>query len=85
MKIVFFTYFYSPDLSPGAFRSEILAAELIKRINVEDQLHIITTYPNRYKSFNQEAEDIEQHNNLFIHRLRVPSTWRSNIWSNYLI
>jgi len=65
MKLVFFTYFYRPDVSPGAFRSEALVRSLSKKKDIE-LLHVITTQPNRYSSFTSEEESFVKENNIIL-------------------
>jgi len=72
LKIVFFTFYYPPDLSAGSFRAIALAQALSKRLNNNDELHIITTHPNRYATHRVEAEDIEIDGKTIIHRIDVP-------------
>ena len=48
MKIVLFTFYYPPDLSAGSFRAVALVEALSKKISLEDELHVVTTHPNRY-------------------------------------
>ena len=73
MKIVFFTFYYSPDLCAGSFRAAALVKALAKKLGDNDQLHVITTHPNRYAAHRVEAEDIEINGNVTIHRIAVPS------------
>ena len=73
MKIVFFTFYYSPDLCAGSFRAAALVKALAKKLGNNDQLHVITTHPNRYASHRVEADDIEIDGNITIHRIAVPS------------
>ena len=73
MKIVFFTFYYPPDLCAGSFRAISLAKELSKKIGRNDELHIITTHPNRYIEFREKAKDFELISNVRIHRIKVPS------------
>jgi len=72
MKIVFFTFYYPPDLCAGSFRSVSLARELSKKLNSGDELHIITTHPNRYASHKVKASDIELDGKIVVHRIAVP-------------
>ena len=72
MKIVFFSFYYSPDLCAGSFRAEALASALAKKLSTNDELHVITTHPNRYADYREEAEDIEVNGNVTIHRVSVP-------------
>lgn len=73
MKIVFLTFYYPPDLSAGSFRAVTLVTALFKKISSEDELHVITTHPNRYPSHKVVAEDIETEENITIHRIKVPT------------
>jgi glycosyltransferase involved in cell wall biosynthesis len=73
MKIVFYTFYYSPDLCAGSFRAAALVKALAKKLGDNDQLHVITTHPNRYASHRVEANDIETNGNVTIHRISVPS------------
>ena len=72
MKIIFFTFYYPPDLCAGSFRSVSLAHELSKKLNNGDELHIITTHPNRYASHKVMAKDLEIDGKITIHRIAVP-------------
>ena len=73
MKIVFFTFYYPPDLCAGSFRAIALAQALSKRMKDDDELHIITTHPNRYENHRVRADNIEIHENIIVHRITVPS------------
>lgn len=72
MKVVFFTFYYPPDLCAGSFRAAALVKALTKKLSDNDQLHVITTHPNRYASHRIEAKDIEVNGNITIHRIAVP-------------
>ena len=71
MKILFFTFYFPPDLSAGSFRSKALVKAL-KSCNRKLDIHIITTIPNRYSSFEQECESVEYLDTATIHRIIVP-------------
>ena len=72
MKIVFFTFYYPPDLCAGSFRAVALARALAKKLGTNDELHVITTHPNRYANHRVEVEDIEVDGKVTIHRIAVP-------------
>ena len=72
MKIVFFTFYYPPDLSAGSFRAAALVKALSTKLANGDELHIITSHPNRYKNHRVEAKDIEVEGQITIHRIPVP-------------
>ena len=83
MKIVFFTFYYPPDLCAGSFRAIALAQALSKIMKNDDELHIITTHPNRYENHRVKASDIEVHGNITIHRISV-SSHKSGMFSQAL-
>jgi len=72
MKIVFFTFYYPPDLSAGSFRAIALAKALSSKMGSGDEIHVITTHPNRYASHRVDAEDLEVDGKITIHRIVVP-------------
>ena len=73
MKIVFFTFYFPPDLSAGSFRSIAFSQSLKKMLNPVDKIDIITSHPNRYKTHLVEAQDLEFDEMITIHRINVPS------------
>lgn len=73
MRFVFFTFYYPPDLSAGSFRSIALAKSLKEVLRPEDEIHIITTQPNRYNSYSLKAKNTEKDGLITIHRINVPS------------
>ena len=46
---------------------------MARKLGNTGEVHVITTSPNRYSSFKQEAPHFEQQGNLFIHRIKIPS------------
>ena len=72
LKIVFFTFYYPPDLCAGSFRASALAQAFSKRMKDNDELHIVTTHPNRYESHRINADNIELFGNITVHRISVP-------------
>ena len=72
MKLVFISFFYSPDLCAGSFRATALVSALEKNLNDGDELHVITTIPNRYSSHKVIAQARETHGKVTIHRLNIP-------------
>jgi hypothetical protein len=73
LRIVFFTFYYPPDLCAGSFRAISLAESLSSKISKDGELHIITTHPNRYKEHKKTAKDYECIKNIHIHRINVPA------------
>jgi len=73
MKIVFFSFYYRPDLSAGSFRSAALSKALEKILRTKDELHVITTQPNRYQTHRVKADKNEVRGKIMIHRISVPN------------
>ncbi|MFL5482605.1 MAG: glycosyltransferase family 4 protein [Gemmatimonadaceae bacterium] len=72
MRILVLSFYYRPDLSAGSFRVAALADALVKLLPRGGQVDVITTLPNRYKSFTAEAPETEQSESLSIHRVALP-------------
>ncbi len=72
MNILFLSFFFEPDLSAGSFRNSPLFKELLSRIGNDDHIHVVTTLPNRYHSYKQEAKAVEIGSNFRIDRLTLP-------------
>jgi Glycosyl transferases group 1 len=72
MKILFLTFHYEPDLSAGAFKNTPLVKSLLSKMNSTDTIEVITTMPNRYHSFKNEALLFEKRDGLTIHRINLP-------------
>ena len=72
MKILYLTFYFEPDLCAGSFRNTPLAYELNRQLNEEDEVHVITTMPNRYQSFKEHALETERIDKLLIHRISIP-------------
>lgn len=72
-RILYLSYFYSPDLGAGSFRNTALSQALSKKLKEDDQIDVLSTLPNRYKLDKLTANVYEQINNLYIHRFKVAS------------
>ena len=72
VKFCFFTFYYPPDLSAGSFRTKALVENLIAQMNSNDSLVVITTSPNRYRSYEVKAETLKIKRNLKIYRISLP-------------
>lgn len=71
-KILFLTFYYSPDLSAGSFRNTSLSEKIIEMSNHNILLDVFTTQPNRYSSYKVDIDNIEKNNNLNITRIEIP-------------
>ena len=66
------SFYYTPDLSAGSFRTTALVHSLQKNTTKDMHIDVVTTLPNRYKSFNSEALEYEQHEKLDVFRVKLP-------------
>lgn len=77
MNILCLTFYFDPDLSPGSFRSTTLVNELSSQLNPTDSIHIVTTQPNRYSSYQPTAAAHEEWHHggcpIMIQRVTVPT------------
>lgn len=73
LKILFLTFYYSPDLCAGSFRSAALVKALQSLLPLGSHIEIITTIPNRYSSFSTDALEFENEENISIRRIKLPS------------
>jgi len=72
LRVVFFTFYYPPDLCAGSFRAVALVEAYKKKLQPGDELHVVTTHPNRYAEHRVEAKDREHSGAVTIHRIQVP-------------
>lgn len=66
------TFYYHPDLCAGSFRSKAFINALQPLLQSDDSIDIITTMPNRYKSFRREAAPFEEDGQIRIIRVQLP-------------
>ena len=73
MKILILTFYCKPDLCAGSFRSSAFINALRPLLKDNDAVDVITTMPNRYKTFRREAVPLEVDGNINIIRMQLPS------------
>lgn len=71
-KILYLSFYFEPDLCAGSFRNSPLAEELANQVKEDAEIHVITTLPNRYNTFDSNAAAFEKKNNLIINRILIP-------------
>ena len=71
MKILILSFNYQPDFCAGSFRSAALINYLRQEIDEDDQIEVITTMPNRYKSLKNPAIEYEEDDKVIIRRIPV--------------
>lgn len=72
MRILILTFYFEPDLCAGSFRMGPFVKALAAAAPADAEIDVVTTLPNRYQSFSQEAAEVEQQGNVSIRRVRVP-------------
>lgn len=72
MRILFLSYYFEPDLSAGSFRNTALFKALLAKFSDEDSIHVITTMPNRYASYQVGSLEHEEGGNYVIDRIKTP-------------
>lgn len=72
MKILYLTFYFEPDLCAGSFRNTPLVQELSKQLSFDDTIEVITTFPNRYNSYQVQAQAHEIKGNIIINRINIP-------------
>jgi hypothetical protein len=72
MNILFLTFNFEPDLCAGSFRNTSLSGALSADLKGDDSIDVVTTYPNRYKTYKKNAPSFEVKGNLHIYRVSVP-------------
>lgn len=73
MKLLILSFYYHPDLSAGSFRTSALVKALLEQLPADAQIELITTLPNRYSSFTNDAPEYEVHPRLTVHRVALPA------------
>jgi len=73
LKLLVLSFYYQPDLSAGSFRTTALVKALLDKLPGDAHIELITTLPNRYRSFSSEAPELEEHPRLTIRRVALPA------------
>ena len=72
-KILYFSFYFEPDLSAGSFRNSTLAVKLANLAKEKNCIiEVYTTFPNRYETFSEVTVKFEKRDNLLIHRIKLP-------------
>ncbi len=78
------SFYFKPDLCAGSFRNTALVEALEKQLGPDDSIDVVTTMPNRYHTFKEEAQENEKVGNVQITRIPLPehkSGFMDQIWS----
>ena len=71
MKFVYVSFYFPPDFGAGAFRSFSFLKVFLKKIDKSDEVHLITTHPNRYKIKKKFKTHLLRDKRLKIHRIKL--------------
>jgi glycosyltransferase involved in cell wall biosynthesis len=72
MRILILSFYYPPDIGPGALRAKSIVDSLIKEGSSDLKIDVITTMPNRYRSLNVSALKFEECTKVSINRITIP-------------
>ncbi len=77
MKLLYLTFYFEPDIGPGSFRNTALVYELSRQLSPDSEIHVVTTKPNRYRSFKPVAPRCEEYRKnggcpIVIERVTIP-------------
>ncbi|MBB4865099.1 glycosyltransferase involved in cell wall biosynthesis [Pseudomonas nitritireducens] len=72
LRILVLSFYYAPDLSAGSFRAEALVKSLQSELEGRAHIDVVTTRPNRYHSYRENAPRFEQNGPVSIHRVGLP-------------
>jgi len=73
MKILVLSFYYQPDLSAGSFRATALVDALRQQMPPGSTIHVVTTLPNRYRTYTVDAPKIESQKGVIVHRVTLPA------------
>ena len=66
------SFYFQPDLCAGSFRSTSLVNELESMLIQGSKIDLVTTLPNRYNTYSQDAPELENRLGLEIRRIALP-------------
>ena len=73
LRVLFLSFYYTPDLCAGSFRAAALVQALQPQLPAGSHIDVLTTMPNRYSSFSAAAPEVEAGETLSIRRISLPS------------
>ncbi len=72
MRILVLSFYFEPDLCAGSFRATALAEAISGKTGEGDEVHVLTTMPNRYRSYKVKPPKLETRGNIHIRRIPLP-------------
>jgi len=72
MKILLLSFYYPPEVAPGAFRTAALVNSLLRQVDAHSSIEVITAMPNRFSTYKCCANEYEEYPQVKIHRIYLP-------------
>ncbi|MFL0802367.1 MAG: glycosyltransferase family 4 protein [Agarilytica sp.] len=72
LKILLLSFYFEPDLCAGSFRAKSLVQALSKEMPSDYEIEVLTTMPNRYDSYELEAESLDKNERIVVRRFVLP-------------
>jgi len=73
VRILFLSFYFSPDLCAGSFRNSALLPHLLEALPSDSHVDVMTTLPNRYTTYSAAAQQEEMFENYSVYRIELPS------------
>jgi len=73
LRVLFLSFYYTPDLCAGSFRAAALIQALQPLLPAGSHIDVLSTMPNRYSTFSAAAPEVEEGETLSIRRIPLPS------------
>lgn len=73
IRLLILAFYYPPDLSAGSFRVAALVDQLVATLPEHVDIHILTTMPNRFGSYEASALEYECKGRVTIQRFLMPA------------
>ena len=72
MRILVLSFYYPPDIGATSIRPKSIVDALLKEVGSDVKIDVITTMPNRYQSFDVDAQSYEYNGKISINRIALP-------------
>ena len=72
LNILVLSFYFEPALCAGSFRTTSIVKELEAILPAETHIDVVTTLPNRYKTFSADAPNIDQKHGKNVYRIALP-------------
>lgn len=73
MRILILSFYFEPDIGPGAFRNSAFVSALANILSPLDEIDVITTKPSRYSNYSSYSTPTFSMRNVNIYRIALPT------------